>query len=128
MPAQGRSALRLPRVPRGPAAFCLGSELMIQATLAIQVLPLDTIHAVDAIDAAIVVILGSGVEHEIGAMETTLEGDSLSELLEIAHRAHRAALETAGGPVQTNIRMIESPHGILTMREKTTPFRRESAA
>ncbi len=101
---------------------------MIRATLAIQVLPLDADRAVDAVDAALVTILGSGVEHEIGAMETTLEGDSLAELLETAHRAHRAALETAGGPVQTNIRMLESPHGILTMREKTTPFRRESPA
>ena len=76
-----------------------------------------------AVDAAIAVIQDSGVSHEVGPMETTIEGDSLRDLLDIAARAHSAAVELAGGPVQTNVRMIESPAGIASMHEKTSPFR-----
>ena len=96
---------------------------MPRATLALQVLPLNAPDALAAVDAAIAVIRGSGVEHEVGPMETTIEGDSLPELLDIAARAHRAAVELTGGPVQTNVRMIENPAGLASMHEKTAPFR-----
>ena len=99
---------------------------MPRATLALQVLPLNAPDALAAVDAAIAVIQDSGVSHEVGPMETTIEGDSLRELLGIAERAHSAAVELAGGSVQTNIRMIESPAGIASMHEKTAPFREDA--
>ena len=99
---------------------------MPRATLALQVLPLNAPDALAAVDAAIAVIRGSGVSHEVGPMETTIEGDSLRELLDVAARAHDAAVTTADGPVQTNIRMIESPVGIASMHDKTAPFRQDA--
>ena len=96
---------------------------MPRATLALQVLPLNAPDALAAVDAAIAVIRDSGVSHEVGPMETTIEGDSLHELLDVAARAHSAAVTLTGGPVQTNVRMIESPAGIASMHEKTVPFR-----
>ena len=100
---------------------------MPRATLALQVLPLNAPDALAAIDAAIDVIRDSGVSHEVGPMETTIEGDSLAELLDIAARAHDAAVTVTGGPVQTNVRMIENPAGIASMHEKTAPFREDAA-
>ena len=51
---------------------------MPRATLALQVLPLNAPDALAAVDAAIDVIRDSGVSHEVGPMETTIEGDSLA--------------------------------------------------
>ena len=99
---------------------------MPRATLALQVLPLNAPDALAAIDAAIDVIRDSGVAHEVGPMETTIEGDSLQDLLDIAARAHDAAVSLTGGPVQTNVRMIENPAGIASMHEKTAPFRKDA--
>jgi uncharacterized protein YqgV (UPF0045/DUF77 family) len=55
----------------------------------VQVLPLveDVYHVVDK---AIEVIQASGVKYEVGPLETTLEGDDLDELIEVAKAAHRA--------------------------------------
>ena len=46
---------------------------MANATLAIQVLPLECDDPINAVNAAIAVIRDSGVVHEVGGMETTLE-------------------------------------------------------
>lgn len=99
---------------------------MAKATLAIQVLPLEARDALAAVNAAIAVIQVGGVKHEVGPMETTLEGDDLEALVAIALRAHRAALQAGAKAVQSNIRMLERPAGLMSMEDKVTPFRGES--
>ncbi len=96
---------------------------MPRASLAIQVLPLDSTDALAAVDAAIGAIRASGATHEVGPMETTLEGDDPEELIQVVLRAHRAALEAGADAVQSNIRLIERPAGLAGMREKTRPYR-----
>ncbi len=99
---------------------------MPRASLAIQVLPLDSADALAAVDAAIDSIQASGVAHDVGPMETTLEGDDPEELMRVCLRAHRAALEAGAEAVQSNIRLIERPAGLMTMGEKTRPHRSRS--
>ena len=98
---------------------------MVRATLALQVMPLGARDPLAAVDAAIGVIRASGVAFEVGPMETTPEGPSLDDLVAIARRAHRAALAAGAEAVQTNLRMLERPDGLQTMRAKTQPFRAE---
>ena len=98
---------------------------MPRATLAIQVLPLEAPDALAAVNAAIGAIRQSGVAYEVGPLETTLEGDGLEELVEVALRAHRAAIEAGAGAVQSNIRLLERPTGLASMREKVARFREE---
>ena len=95
---------------------------MPKASLAIQVMPLQSDEPLEAVNAAIAAIKESGVVHEVGPMETALEGDDLNQLVEVAVAAHRAALATSGA-VQSNIRLLESRAGVMTMGEKTAPFR-----
>ena len=99
---------------------------MPRATLALQVLPLNAPDALAAVDAAIAVIRDSGVSHEVGPMETTIEGDSLHASCSTLPSGRTGPPSTqTGGPVQTNIRMIESPAGIASMHDKTAPFRED---
>ncbi len=100
---------------------------MARATLAIQVLPLEADDPLSTVNAAISVIRRSGVVHEVGAMETTLEGDDLDRLVEVAVAAHRAAVTTSSA-VQSNIRLLERPSGLMTISEKTAPFRADDGA
>ena len=101
---------------------------MPRATLAIQVLPLEAADALAAVNAAIAVIRESGVAYQVGPMETTLEGEVLQELVGVAVRAHGAALEAGAGAVQSNIRLLERSAGLMSMREKTRPFRAKSSS
>jgi uncharacterized protein YqgV (UPF0045/DUF77 family) len=97
-------------------------EVMPKASLAIQVMPLQSDDALKAVNAAIAAIESSGVVYEVGPMETALEGDDVGQLVEVAIAAHSAALASSGA-VQSNIRLLERPAGVMTMNEKTTPFR-----
>ena len=96
---------------------------MPRATLAIQVLPLQREGGLAAVNAAIDVIHRSGVAYEVGPLETVMEGDDARTLAGIALRAHSAALEASASLVQSNIRLLESPDGLLSMNEKTASFR-----
>jgi uncharacterized protein YqgV (UPF0045/DUF77 family) len=89
--------------------------------VAVQVLPLVQ-DFLPAVDSAIAVIDASGVHHEVGPMETTMQG-RLDRLLEIARQAHLAAMRTSGGAVVTLIKIGDRPQG-TTMAEKVEKHRR----
>ena len=56
--------------------------------VSVQVLPLVE-DAYPIVDKAIEAIQASGVKYEVGPLETTLEGDDLDQLIEVAKAAHR---------------------------------------
>ena len=58
----------------------------------VQVLPLVE-DAYSIVDKAIEAIQASGVKYEVGPLETTLEGDDLDQLLEVAKSAHHACFK-----------------------------------
>ena len=89
--------------------------------VSVQVLPL-TDDALPVVDRAIRVIQDSGVRYEVGPLETTLEGEDLDELLEVAKAAHRACFESNVENVVTVIKIADSVHG-TTMDGKTGKYR-----
>ena len=77
--------------------------------VAIEVLPLHP-DPYPIVDEAIKVIQESGVKHEVGPMETTMEGD-LDELLDIVKAAHKACFIDGVSQVVTIVKIGESTSG-----------------
>lgn len=91
----------------------------------VQVLPLvDDVYPI--VDKAIAVIQASGVKYEVGPMETTLEGDDLDLLIEVAKAAHRACFEAGAGKVVTLIKIADALEG-TTIEEKVGKYRRSGS-
>ncbi|MEK7817450.1 MAG: MTH1187 family thiamine-binding protein [Actinomycetota bacterium] len=74
--------------------------------------------------AAVSEIEKSGLNYEVGAMGTTLEGE-LDEVLEAIKKAHRAVLAKGAGRLVTSIKIDERKDG-LSMQGKLAGFRDES--
>ena len=88
----------------------------------VQVLPLhDNVYSI--VDAAIKVIQNSGVKYEVGLLETTLEGDDLDQLIEIAKAAHRSCFEAGAGKVVTIIKIADALEG-TTIEGKVGKYRK----
>ena len=100
---------------------------MPRATLGIQVQSLEGCDDLEPINAAIAHIQAAGLEYEVGSLETTIEGDDAAELMQVAIGAHRAAVAKGPDAIQTNIRLLERPTGLQTMRERVAPFRTQTA-
>ena len=96
---------------------------MPRATLAIQVQSLAGCDDLEPINAAIAHIQAAGFDYEVGSLETTIEGDDAGELMQVAVDAHRAAIEKGADAIQSNIRLLERPTGLQTMRERVAPYR-----
>ena len=88
----------------------------------VQVLPMvEDLYAV--VDKAIEAIQASGVKYEVGPLETTLEGDNLDKLLEVAKAAHRACFAAGASRVVTIIKIADAVEG-MTMCGKVGKYRR----
>ncbi len=88
----------------------------------VQVLPLvEDVYPV--VDKAIEAIQTSGVKYEVGPLETTLEGDDLDTLIDVAKSAHRACFKAGAGKVVTIIKIAESLEG-TSIEEKVSKYRR----
>ena len=94
---------------------------MAVRNVSIQVLPL-TNDAIPIVDKAIKVIQNSGVDYQVGPLETTLEGENLDELIEVAKSAHRACFQGGAENVVTLIKIADSLDG-TTIEGKTAPYR-----
>ena len=88
--------------------------------VAVQVLPLAD-DALAVVDRAIAVIRASGVKHEVGPMETVMEGP-LDALMDVAKAAHRACFEAGARQVVTVIKIGDSLEG-TTMEDKVAKYR-----
>ncbi len=88
----------------------------------VQVLPLVE-DAYPIIDKAIEAIQASGVKYEVGPLETTLEGDDLDQLLEVAKSAHRACFKAGAGRVVTIIKIVDALEG-TSIEEKIGKYRK----
>jgi uncharacterized protein (TIGR00106 family) len=86
----------------------------------VQVLPLvEDLYPI--VDKAIEAIKASGVRYEVGPLETTLEGDDLDQLLEVAKSAHRACFEAGAKKVITIIKIADAIEG-TTIEEKVKKY------
>lgn len=89
-------------------------------TVAVQVLPLCD-DPYPAVDRAIDVIQRSGVKYEVGAMETTMEGE-LPRLFAVAQQAHAACFVEGVDRVVTIIK-IGDARGGSTIADKVQKYR-----
>lgn len=88
----------------------------------VQVLPLvDNVYPV--VDKAIEAILASGVKFEVGPLETTLEGNDLDQLIEVAKSAHRACFKAGARKVVTIIKIVDALEG-TSIEGKVGKYRR----
>ena len=87
----------------------------------VQVLPLDD-NAYFIVGKAIEAIQASGIKHEVGPLETTLEGDNLDQLLEVAKSAHRVCFEAGAETVVTIIKIADALQG-KSIEEKVGKYR-----
>ncbi|PJA55127.1 hypothetical protein CO165_05225 [Candidatus Roizmanbacteria bacterium CG_4_9_14_3_um_filter_33_18] len=77
----------------------------------------------EIVDKVIEMIRKSGVNYEVGPMETTMEGD-LETLMEIVKKAQYLCIKSGAKNVFTNVKIIYNPKGVLTIEQKTKKHRR----
>ena len=98
----------------------------MSASIAIQILPkVDTDAQVCRIVDEVIAYLGStGLTYQVGAFETTLEAESIDELMAIATECMKVAVRAGAPKVSAYIKTVWRPDGeILTIEQKTGKYR-----
>jgi len=98
----------------------------MSASIAIQVLPnVDTDAEVCRIvDEVIAYIQSTGLTYQVAAFETTIEGKSYDELMDIAKECLKVAVRSGAPKVSAYIKAVYRPEGdILTIEQKTGKYR-----
>ena len=98
----------------------------MSASIAIQVLPkVETDREVCRIvDEVIAYIHSTGLTYQVGAFETTIEGESYDQLMDIAKECLKVAVRSGAPKVSAYIKAVYRPDGdILTIEQKTGKYR-----
>lgn len=99
----------------------------MSASIAIQVLPkVETDEpVVRIVDDVIAYIQSTGFHCQVGAFETTIEGESYDELMDIAKECLKVAVRSGAPKVSAYIKAVYRPDGdILTIEQKTSKYQR----
>ena len=94
----------------------------MKASVAIQVLP-DTKSKEELIyivDRVIEYIASTGFRYFVGPFETTVEGESYDELMEIVKNCQKVALKAGCSGVSAYVKIRYDENGVLTIDEKTS--------
>ena len=97
----------------------------MSASIAIQVLPkVETDEqVVRIVDEVIAYIQSTGLTYQVGAFETTIEGESYDELMDIARECLKVAIRSGAPKVSAYIKAVYRPEGdILTIEQKTSKY------
>ena len=97
----------------------------MSASIAIQVLPkVETDAEVCRIvDDVIDYIRSTGLSYQVGAFETTIEGENYDALMEIAKECLKVAVRAGAPKVSAYIKAVYRPDGdILTIAQKTGKY------
>ena len=97
----------------------------MSASIAIQVLPKVETDAevVRIVDDVISYIQSTGLNYQVGAFETTIEGESYEELMDIAKECLKVAVRSGASKVSAYIKAVYCPEGdILTIEQKTSKY------
>ena len=97
----------------------------MSASIAIQVLPKVETDAevVRIVDKVIAYIQSTGLTYQVGAFETTIEGESYDELMDIAKECLKVAVRSGAPKVSAYIKAVYRPEGdILTIEQKTSKY------
>lgn len=93
------------------------------ASVAIQVLPKaeNDEELVRIVDEVIDYIKSTGLHYYVGPFETTIEGDSYDELMDIVKQCQHIAIQAGAPKVSAYIKVVYEPEGeILTIDQKVT--------
>ena len=93
----------------------------MSASIAIQVLPEapDDQELCRIVDEVIAYIAGSGLRYEVGPFETTIEGDSYDQLMDIVKQCQYVAVQAGAPKVSAYVKIVYRPEGdILTIDKK----------
>ncbi|KAF0506817.1 thiamine-binding protein [Pediococcus pentosaceus] len=96
----------------------------MNTSVAIQVLPImeDEKKLVAAVDQAIKYIKSTGVNYQVGAFETTLEGD-YDQLMEIVKNITKITADAGAPQVMSYVKINYKPEGqVLSIHEKTNKY------
>lgn len=97
----------------------------MSASIAIQILPKVETDAevVRIVDDVISYIQSTGLTYQVGAFETTVEGESYDELMDIAKECLKVAVRSGAPKVSAYIKAVYRPDGeILTIEQKTGKY------
>ncbi len=93
------------------------------ASVAIQVLPKaeNDAELVRIVDEVIDYIKSTGLHYYVGPFETTIEGNSYDELMDIVKQCQHIAIQAGAPKVSAYIKVVYEPEGeILTIDQKVT--------
>lgn len=97
----------------------------MSASIAIQILPkveTDT-EICRIVDDVIAYIQSTGLTYQVGAFETTIEGENYDELMEIAKECLKVAVRSGAPKVSAYIKAVYRPDGdLLTIEQKTGKY------
>lgn len=94
----------------------------MKASVAIQVLPDtdSTEKLIYIVDRVIEYIASTGLNYFVGPFETTIEGDSYDELMEIVKNCQKVALKSGCSSVSAYVKIRWNEEGVLTIDQKTS--------
>ncbi|MDO4154853.1 MAG: MTH1187 family thiamine-binding protein [Candidatus Fimenecus sp.] len=95
----------------------------MQASVAIQVLPgvSDTDELVRIVDEVIDYIKSTGLNYYVGPFETTIEGESYDQLMDIVKECQHVAIRAGAPSVSAYVKVAYKPEGgVLTIDQKVT--------
>lgn len=96
----------------------------MKASVAIQVLPDtdSTEKLVYIVDRVIEYIASTGLNYFVGPFETTIEGESFDELMEIVKNCQKVAIKAGCSSVSAYVKIRYNENGVLTIDEKTSKY------
>lgn len=95
----------------------------MQASVAIQVLPdvQSEDELIRIVDEVIAYIKSSGLNCYVGPFETTIEGESYDQLMEIVQECQHVAIRAGAPSVSAYVKVVYKPEGgVLTIDKKVT--------
>ncbi len=100
----------------------------MSASIAIQVLPQadNDRELCRMVDEVIAYIAGTGLRYEVGPFETTIEGDSYDQLMDIVKECQHVAVRAGAEKVSAYIKVVYRPEGeILTIDQKIGKYQKK---
>lgn len=95
----------------------------MKASVAIQVLPKTDSEEelIRIVDEVIAYIKSSGLNCYVGPFETTIEGESYDELMEIVANCQKIAIKAGAPSVSAYVKIVYNPEGeVLTIDQKVS--------
>ena len=93
----------------------------MKASVAIQVLPAvkDEDELIRIVDEVIAYIKSSGLHCHVGPFETTIEGESYDQLMDIVKECQHVAIRAGAKSVSAYVKVVYNPEGeVLTIDRK----------